>query len=105
MSMQDWTTTNIGRSSIKKEIKKLQNPETSRIKKLENESETFHHKYVSKELSKNIIIARTAKNLSRIELAKRCNITVADLALIENGKAFKNDPNIQKIRRYLNLSL
>ena len=61
-------------------------------------------KYVDKELSKEIVNARVAKNLNRKQLANNMNIQENIVADFETGKALHNPQLISKFKSYLGLN-
>lgn len=72
-------------------------------KKLDQETEDFHHKKVPSELTKQIIKARVERKLTRDGLAKALNMPESKIADIENGKAIYNGAELAKIKRFLSL--
>ena len=61
-------------------------------------------KAVNQEVGRRIFKTRTEKKMSREDLAKRSNITVAFLRLVENGDKGLSSNTIRNIVRALNIS-
>lgn len=73
--------------------------------KLEAETEVFHHEKVNKELSKQIIAARTAKKLTQAQLAQMVNEKPQIIQEYEAGKAIPNPQVLGKLSRVLGVTL
>ncbi len=72
------------------------NHSDQRAIKIENETENFAVKTIPKELSKEIMQARTSKKFTQKDLAMKLNIQPNVYINIENGKALY-DPSTKKI--------
>ena len=104
MSFQDFNVINIGKNTVNQKVeKKVSFIDNEKKKLLVDDPEVFKHKYIKKETINNIISARTAKKMTRKQLANACNIKEQELTEIETGKSLNNNPNINKIIRFLNV--
>lgn len=129
---QDWSSQNVGRSSVKRvgvpktasEITRMKAAgklatekryETGRnasahsggvmsARKLE-ETDQLRHAKVDKSLSKAIMQARTAKKMTQKELATKINEKPQIVGEYESGKAIPNGQLISKIERALGCKL
>ena len=81
---------------------KIQNPIASGVKLDEND-EVKTIKFVSKEISNEIIQARNIKKLTQKQLALQLNLKQDVINSIESGKAIYNGSQIAQIRRKLGL--
>lgn len=77
--------------------------ESINIKKLDAETEEFHHKKVPSNVGKDIVTARCARKLTQQALANSLNMNVKDIAEIESGRAIYNGQQLSKIKRFLGL--
>lgn len=73
-------------------------------RKLESETEDFHHKKVPMEVAKAIEKGRLVKQLSQDALAKALNMQSRDINAIEKGQAIYNGQVLAKIKRYLGVA-
>jgi len=71
------------------------------LKKVADETETFHHNLVSKEDARAVIQGRVAKKLTQEKLAQALNLPVKTIADIERGVAIYNGSIIARIKRFL----
>lgn len=72
-------------------------------RKLDHETEDFHHKLVPNNIGKAIERARMERKLTQDGLAKALNMQMRDINEIEKGKALYNGHILAKIKRYLNI--
>lgn len=75
------------------------------IRKVEGETEDFHHKKVPIEVAKAIEKGRLAKKLSQEALAKSLNMPKAEINEIERGTAIYNGQTLSKIKRFLGITV
>jgi ribosome-binding protein aMBF1 (putative translation factor) len=73
-------------------------------KKLDQETEDFHHKHVPRDLSALITRARIEKKLTRVQLARSLNMQESKIGEIENGSAIYNGAELAKIKRFLGIT-
>merc|ERR1719471_1425689 len=74
-------------------------------KKLDENTETFHHVSVSHEFKMALMQARTAKKLSQVALAQAVNEKGSVINEYEAGKAIPNGAIISKLNRALGVRL
>eukprot|EP01024_Parvocaulis_polyphysoides_P017263 TRINITY_DN17632_c0_g2_i1.p4 TRINITY_DN17632_c0_g2~~TRINITY_DN17632_c0_g2_i1.p4 ORF type:complete len:167 (-),score=34.10 TRINITY_DN17632_c0_g2_i1:136-636(-) len=74
-------------------------------RKLEEETENFHHDRVSTDLKKAIQSARLAKKMSQADLAKAINEKPNVIQEYETGKAIPNPQVLAKLSRVLGVPL
>eukprot|EP01025_Chloroclados_australasicus_P032674 TRINITY_DN33104_c0_g2_i1.p4 TRINITY_DN33104_c0_g2~~TRINITY_DN33104_c0_g2_i1.p4 ORF type:complete len:153 (-),score=15.49 TRINITY_DN33104_c0_g2_i1:399-857(-) len=74
-------------------------------RKLEQETEDFHHDRVSTDLKKAIQSARLAKKMSQSDLARAINEKPQVIQEYESGKAIPNPQVLQKLSRALGVPL
>ena len=72
-------------------------------KKIDEETETFQHKYIDAKIAKQIVAMRTEKKLTQKELAQKANIPPKDVQEIESGRALKNGKNSQNAQKLLQI--
>ena len=75
------------------------------LRKLEESTDQFKHETVSKELSKAIVAARTAKKMTQKELATKINERPQVIQEYESGKAIPNPQTLSKLDRALGIHL
>jgi ribosome-binding protein aMBF1 (putative translation factor) len=75
------------------------------IKKIENETETFKHKTVGKEVAKRITEARLEKKLTQKQFAALLCLPFATVKTFENGTAIYNAEVLNKMGRCLGKNL
>lgn len=73
--------------------------------KLENETESFRHETVNKDLCKQIVAARTAKKLTQAQLGQLINEKPQVIQEYESGKAIPNPQVLSKLSRALGVVL
>eukprot|EP01026_Neomeris_dumetosa_P069683 TRINITY_DN689_c0_g1_i11.p1 TRINITY_DN689_c0_g1~~TRINITY_DN689_c0_g1_i11.p1 ORF type:complete len:180 (-),score=15.81 TRINITY_DN689_c0_g1_i11:269-730(-) len=74
-------------------------------RKLEEETENFHHDRVSTDLKKAIQSARLAKKMSQADLARAINEKPQIIQEYESGKAIPNPQVLSKLSRVLGVPL
>eukprot|EP01023_Acetabularia_acetabulum_P052984 TRINITY_DN58_c0_g1_i4.p2 TRINITY_DN58_c0_g1~~TRINITY_DN58_c0_g1_i4.p2 ORF type:complete len:160 (-),score=26.25 TRINITY_DN58_c0_g1_i4:911-1390(-) len=74
-------------------------------RKLEEETDNFHHDRVSSDLKKAILTARLAKKMSQSDLAKAINEKPNIIQEYESGKAIPNPQVLAKLSRALGVPL
>ena len=72
-------------------------------RKVEEETEDFHHKRVPMEVAKAIERARLEKRLTQDALAKSLNMPTRDINEIEKGVAIYNGQLLAKIKHFLGI--
>ena len=93
---QDWKTI------VLHNPKKIQEKVSVNTPKIPvNFEEITKVKYVSKEISQLIIDGRTAKKITRKQLANQLNLKEDIIAAIETGKAVYDGNQIAKIKKHL----
>ena len=75
-----------------------------KLYKLENETESFEVKKVSRSLSKQIQQARLSNKITQKELAQRINVSSKIINDYESGKAIPNNTVKMKIQRCLGVN-
>ena len=102
---QDWKQIVIGKKS--KSPKKNKNPDNTKLLKIEKKADNdeLKHDKITKELRTKIQQGRASKGLTQKQLANNVNLPLQKITEIENGKAIYNHKDINKIKRYLSLSL
>ena len=126
MEHQDWTPIVIHRQDMKNKkmtvneaqqkglaietIKKVQGGKNNTNKyvpnqKIEDEDGPTKIKFVSTNIGQKISQARSAKSLSRKDLANRLNVKESVIADHENGKAVYNGQFLQRMAQILGVSL
>jgi putative transcription factor len=73
--------------------------------KLDQETEVFRHETVNRDLSKQIVAARTAKKLTQAQLAQMVNEKPQIIQEYESGKAIPNPQVLSKLSRSLGVVL
>lgn len=108
MDHQDWTTIIINKVDKDKKLPKnivkktdLPKPIINSSVKLDENDEVINIKYVSKDISQQVIMGRIAKKLTRKDLANKLNLKEDIIADIETGKAIYNGNTIAKIKKCL----
>jgi DNA-binding transcriptional regulator YiaG len=76
--------------------------EARHLSKIDEETETFHHKRVSKSLSHKIQQYRTANHLTQKQLAQKLNLPVDIVQTYEKGSAIPNTSTINKFNKLIN---
>jgi len=71
---------------------------------IDNETEIFRHKKVSRELAQAIIAGRCAKKWGQADLAKNANMQKTVINDIESGRAIYDDQQVRKIAQVLGLN-
>ena len=105
--MQDWTPVFIKSSNpskvipMKKEI--IERKQQTTNIKLDANDEITRIKYVTKEISQQIISARIVKKWTRKELAQKLNMKEDIIASIELGKAIYNGAQIARIKKSMGI--
>ena len=116
MNHQDWnpivfkkqpsrTLTNNDIRNGNFKIRTKQNESSQRINKIDNETEIFKLKKISKKVSQEIQKGRLAKKLSQKQLAQAVNVTPKVINEMESGKSQPNEAVKRKIARYLNIKI
>lgn len=107
MEHQDWNQVVLSKpeelrkkTKIIEEKKKVVNNGNNR--KLDEETETFHHKLTPKDKIKQIVKLRSEKGLNQVQLAQKCNLPPKDIKDIESNNAIYNAQKVEKILRILN---
>lgn len=70
-------------------------------RKLDSETEDFHHKKVPMEVAKAIEKGRLEKKLTQDALAKALNMQSREISEIEKGRAIYNGQVLAKVKRFL----
>lgn len=121
-SHQDWETIvirgNTGRRSaggtsnagkkmadISSSKKRSQDDDVIRLSKLDNDTEHYSHKTVSRVMSNSIVAARNSIGWNRKQLAGAMSIPEKTVSDYETGKAIPNERIIRKLERVLRTSL
>ena len=76
-----------------------------KMNKIDNETETFKLKKISKNVSKEIQKARLAKKITQKQLAQAVNVAPKIINEMESGKSQPNEIVKRKIARYLNIKI
>lgn len=76
--------------------------EARHLAKIDEETETFHHKRVSKDLSRKIQHYRTSNHLTQRELAQKLNLPVDVVQDYEKGSAIPDTLTTNKFNKLLN---
>lgn len=84
--------------------KKKTTSHIDKLRKLENETESFEVKKVSLNLSKQIQQARLANKMTQKQLALQSNVSVKIINDYESGKAIPNNMIKMKIQKALNVT-
>ena len=116
MDHQDWepvvfkkqlpkTVTNNEMRNGNFRVRLKQNESSQKMHKIENETENFTVKKISKKVSQEIQKGRLAKKLSQKQLAQAVNVTPKVINEMESGKAQPNEAVKRKIARYLNIKI
>lgn len=82
--------------------KNLQNQSVN-TRKLDAETEDFHHKKVPTEVAKAIERGRIAKKLTQDALARALNMQSREINEIEKGQALYNGQVLAKIKKFLDI--
>ena len=85
--------------------KKFDKDNSSKMRKLDEETEKLKVERVNPKISKEIISGRVAKKWKRTDLAMRTQMTVTVITEYETGKAIPNINQIKKIERALGIKL
>tara|TARA_X000000950_G_C13765628_1_gene598735 strand:- start:526 stop:879 length:354 start_codon:yes stop_codon:yes gene_type:complete len=112
MDHQDWNPVVLKRTLNEKEKKAKHGTETVNKKsassdnglnkkKLDDETETFHHKQTPKDKIKEITKLRNKKKWTQKILAQHCNYPQTIIAGIESGQAIYDHVKVEKILRVL----
>lgn len=88
---------------INKNVIKATDNASINKRKLDQETEDFHHKLVPNDIAKSIEKARIENKLTQEALAHALNMQVKDINEIEKGKAIYNGQVLAKIKKYLHL--
>jgi len=110
---QDWTTVYLKSPNpsknipLKKQIVERNQPSSIKSKpsglKLDANDEITQIKYVSKEISQQIIATRLVKKWTRKELAQKLNMKEDIIASIELGKAIYDGAQIARIKKSMGI--
>ena len=104
MDHQDWNHIILRNPNQKPEKEKKNHVQVTQQMKLDKDDPS-KPKVVSKDLAKQIIAARTSKNMTRKQLAFAINEEISVIDKYENAKAIVNHSILQKIRKALNCKL
>lgn len=102
MFSQDWTEINIGKKKVPEPKK---GPSGAAPKIIREDLDTFRHKEIPKDLVHRIKTARISKGLTQDKLAQAINLRPAIVKDIEACKGPYDHVSINKILRYLGLTL
>jgi len=86
-------------------VRTKQNESAQKMHKIDNETENFTIKKISKKVSQEIQKGRLAKKLSQKQLAQAVNVTPKVINEMESGKSQPNEAVKRKIARYLNIKI
>ena len=87
------------------EVRKKLDEKTQKLNKIDNETETFKLKKISKKVSQEIQKGRLAKKLNQKQLAAAVNVTPKVINEFESGKAQPNEAIKRKIAKYLGIKI
>ena len=73
------------------------------LRKLDADTEDFHHRLVPMDVAKAIEKARLTKQLTQDALARALNMQGRQINDIEKGRALYDGPTLSKIKRYLGI--
>ena len=94
---------------LEKEIvvkeKTTRKEESDKMRKLDEETETFKVETVNKSISKAIMEARTKLNMKQKDLATKVNVQPQIIQQYENGKAKPDIAILRKLERVLKCKL
>ena len=107
MEHQDWHQIKWDKKIPEKVVtaKSSSNEQDSKFKKLDNETENFKHKTISKNISKAIQKARLKEKLSQKALAQKINVKPQVITEYEAGKAMPSHQLLMKMQKVLNVKL
>ena len=91
-------------TTIDKKKSTINSDKSNKLRKIENESESFEVKKVSLNLSKQIQQARLGKKMTQKQLALQSNVSVKIINDYESGKAIPNNAIKMKIQKALNVT-
>lgn len=96
---------NMNIDTVKKQAASQTANASINIRKVEGETEDFHHKKVPIDVAKSIEKARLERKLTQEALAKSLNMPKADINEIERGTAIYNGQQLAKIKRFLGITV
>ena len=115
MHHQDWepvilqkkqskTLTNNDMRNGKFQVRTKKSESAQKMNKIDNETEKFTIKKISKKVSQEIQKGRLAKKLTQKQLANAINVSPKVINEMESGKAQPNEAVKRKIARVLNIT-
>jgi putative transcription factor len=115
MHHQDWepvilqkkqskTLTNNDMRNGKFQVRTKKSESAQKMNKIDNETEKFTIKKISKKVSQEIQKGRLAKKLTQKQLANAINVSPKVITEMESGKAQPNEAVKRKIARVLNIT-
>ena len=108
MEHQDWKPVVFKKKIVKKEavVKTSRaSDETHRNRKLDDETENFHHEKVGLTVRQAIMKARNARRMKQKDLANLLAVKPDVVVSYENGKAIPNQRILQRMERILGMKL
>ena len=103
MSHQDWETVIFTKKQ--EPVKNTTNYEYKKKNKLENETETFHHKKLNNNFKSSMQKARLACKYSQKDLATKMNVKPQVINSYEAGKCIPDNSFIAKMETILKCKL
>ena len=107
-SHQDWEPVHWDKKTDKKKDttpRPKRNAEADRLRKLEEEDESFSVATVSLSVGRAVQMGRHQLKLSQKDLAQRLNIGAKIITDYENGKAIPSNQLLQRMQRILKIRL
>ena len=105
MDGQDWTPVVVNKKKHTEIKAKNNNPEASRLRKIENDETFVKPKMLSQESHRAIVLFRIENKLSQSELDVRCGFPRNTIQLLESNKIAPNTKQLQILNRILKTGL
>ena len=107
MEHQDWNTVVLKRNLTENEQKAKYGSESkaraghsgegAAKRKIDQETETFHHNKIPKDKRLEIIKLRTEKKLTQKQLAQKVNLPFTEINAMESGQALYDAKKVQTV--------